>query len=237
MNTITESLKERDWETITQELNERGYATIPAVVDDRECKSLLAQFNAENQYRKTVVMERYRFGKGVYKYFNYPLPDIITQLREQVYEYIVPVANKWMEVLKINQRYPGKHREFIKACKENGQEKATALILGYGAGGWCAMHQDLYGDVYFPMQILAFLDDIGTDYTGGEFILTENIPMAQSRTHVLKPKKGDIMIFTTNFRPVKGAKGYYRVTMKHGVATIESGERHTLGIIFHDAKS
>ncbi|WPV02119.1 2OG-Fe(II) oxygenase [Mucilaginibacter sp. cycad4] len=237
MQTIADRLKEKDWVKIREQLNGHGFAAIPAVVTDEECNTLMEAFKAENHYRKTVVMERYRFGKGVYKYFTYPLPDIITELREQMYEYLAPVANKWMEVLKINQHYPQKHDEFIKKCRENGQEKATALILGYGEGGWCAMHQDLYGEVYFPMQILIFLDDIDTDYTGGEFVLTENIPMAQSRTHVLKPKKGDIMAFTTNFRPAKGAKGYYRVTVKHGVATIASGNRHTLGIIFHDAKS
>lgn len=237
MKTIAQRLKEKSWDQISSELNEQGFTTIPGLVSDKECAVLLGEYHEEYRYRKTVVMERYRFGKGVYKYFNYPLPDIITELRQQVYTHLAPVANKWMEVLKTGIHYPPAHDEFIGRCRKNGQSKATALILGYGPGGFCTMHQDLYGEVYFPMQIVIFLDDIDNDYTGGEFILTENIPMAQSRAHVLKPKKGDVLVFATNFRPVKGAKGFYRVTMKHGVATVKTGERHTLGVIFHDAKS
>jgi uncharacterized protein len=237
MKTIEERLKTKDWEQILGELNTQGFTTIPELISDEECAELLKEFHEEYRYRKTVVMERYRFGNGVYKYFNYPLPNILTELRQHIYSYLAPVANKWMEVLEVNLHYPATHQEFIKQCQENGQEKATALILGYGPGGFCTMHQDLYGEIYFPMQIVIFLDDIDNDYTGGEFILTENIPMAQSRAHVLKPKKGDVIAFATNFRPVKGAKGYYRVTMKHGVATVKTGERHTLGVIFHDAKS
>ncbi|WP_333575105.1 2OG-Fe(II) oxygenase [Sphingobacterium sp.] len=237
MHTIEQRLQTKNWDTILEALNNNGFAIVPDLINDSECAELLHEFNEEYRYRKTVVMERYRFGKGVYKYFNYPLPNMLTELRENFYGYLAPLANKWMEVLKTKTRYPQKHHEFIARCKENGQEKATALILGYGAGGFCAMHQDLYGEVYFPLQIVLFLDDVDKDYTGGEFILTENIPMAQSRTHAIKPKKGDVIIFATNFRPVKGVKGYYRVTMKHGVSTIHSGERHTLGIIFHDAKS
>lgn len=237
MNTIEQRLKTKKWDIILDELNSKGFAIVPDLINDQECSELLGAFKEEYRYRKTVVMERYRFGKGVYRYFNYPLPNILTELRTHFYGYLAPVANIWMEVLKIKNRYPKNHSEFIEQCKENGQEKATALILGYGVGGFCAMHQDLYGEVYFPMQIVLFLDNIDEDYTGGEFILTENIPMAQSRTHVIKPKKGDVIVFATNFRPVKGTKGYYRVTMKHGVSTIHSGERHTLGVIFHDAKS
>jgi hypothetical protein len=237
MKTIEERLKAGNMDAILGELNTKGFAVVPGLIDNDECAELLHEFNEEYRYRKTVVMERYRFGKGVYKYFTYPLPAIITELRKSFYSYLAPVANGWMSVLKIIKLYPATHEEFIEQCRANGQEKATALVLGYGKDGFCAMHQDLYGEVYFPMQILIFLDEPDLDYTGGEFILTENIPMAQSRTHVLKPKKGDVLAFTTNFRPVKGAKGYYRVTMRHGVATIHSGERHTLGIIFHDAKS
>ncbi|WP_454881049.1 2OG-Fe(II) oxygenase [Sphingobacterium detergens] len=237
MYTIEQRLKTKQWDVILDELIDKGFAVVPDVVDEQECAQLLGEFKAEYRYRKTVVMERYRFGRGVYKYFHYPLPSILTELRENFYGYLMPLANRWMEVLKINVQFPQMHKDFIAQCKNNGQDKTTALILGYGAGGFCAMHQDLYGEIFFPMQLVLFLDDIDTDYTGGEFILTENIPMAQSRTHVVKPKKGDIIVFTTNFRPVKGERGYYRVTMKHGVSTIHSGERHTLGLIFHDAKS
>jgi hypothetical protein len=237
METIAKRLSEKNWENTLHELNGQGFTIIPDLISGTECADLLNEFNEEYRYRKTVVMERYRFGKGVYKYFNYPLPHLLAVIRYEFYKYLAPVANKWMEVLKINLHYPATHPEFIEQCYHNGQTKATALILGYGPNGFCTMHQDIYGEIHFPLQLVIFLDDIDSDYTGGEFVLTENIPMAQSRVHVLKPRKGDIVVFASNFRPVKGAKGYYRVTMKHGVATIKTGERHTLGVIFHDAKA
>jgi len=182
-------------------------------------------------------MERYRFGLGEYKYFQYPLTDLITEIRERIYKYLAPVANKWMEFLKIDTRYPDNHEALQKLCAAGGQELPTALILKYGKGGFNTLHQDLYGDIYFPMQAVLFLNQPEEDYTGGEFVLTEQIPRAQSKANVLKPERGDMLIFTTNFRPVKGSKGYYRVNMKHGVSPLHSGERHTLGIIFHDARS
>jgi hypothetical protein len=194
-------------------------------------------YNDGQHYRKTVNMERYRFGRGEYKYFTYPLPPLIQQIREFVYPHIAKVANTWMEVLNLEESFPDNFTELQQRCHEYGQDKPTALILKYGSGGYNTLHQDLYGEVYFPLQLVLFLNDPEKDYTGGEFVLIEQTPRAQSRAIVLKPKLGDMLIFTTNFRPVKGSRGYYRVNMKHGVSEVLSGQRHTLGIIFHDALS
>lgn len=182
-------------------------------------------------------MERYRFGLGEYKYFNYPLPDLIQTIRKTIYPSLAPIANYWMKVLNIDTKFPDTFQELQARCHANNQLKPTVLILKYGKGGHNTLHQDLYGDVYFPIQTVLFLNKPDEDFTGGEFVLTQQTPRAQSKVIVLKPKKGDMLIFTTNFRPVKGSKGYYRVNMKHGVSEIQSGERHTLGIIFHDALS
>lgn len=224
-------------EQIATDLHEKGFAIVKNVLSKEQCETLIRDYNADNTYRKTISMERYRFGLGEYKYFQYPLPELITGIREKVYTYLAPVANKWMEVLKIDTRYPPTHEALKEQCAAAGQEKPTILILKYGKGGFNTLHQDLYGDIYFPMQAVLFLNQPEEDYTGGEFVLTEQIPRAQSKANVLKPERGDMLIFTTNFRPVKGSKGYYRVNMKHGVSPLHSGERHTLGIIFHDARS
>jgi hypothetical protein len=182
-------------------------------------------------------MERYRFGAGEYKYFSYPLPSLINDIRQTVYPHIAPIANKWMEVLHLDQRFPATHEALRKRCHDHKQVHPTVLILQYGKGGFNTLHQDLYGDIYFPMQLVLFLSEPGDDYTGGEFVLTEQIPRAQSKAIVLSPRRGDMLLFTTNFRPAKGSKGYYRVNMKHGVSPVHTGQRYTLGIIFHDALS
>jgi hypothetical protein len=196
---------------------------------------LILQYNNDVLYRKTINMERYRFGLGEYKYFQYPLPAIIQQLRENVYPKLAPVANSWMRALNIEKHFPGSLTELLELCHAHKQDRPTPLILQYGKGGYNTLHQDLYGDVYFPMQLVLFLNEPDKDYEGGEFVLIEQRPRAQSKAIVLKPRKGDMLMFTTNFRPVKGTKGYYRVNMKHGVSELTAGERHTLGIIFHDA--
>lgn len=224
-----------NWQNIVEEMHEKGFATIPKFLTDEQCTELINEYNYPNAYRKTVVMERYRFGLGEYKYFNYPLPNLIQSIRESIYPKLAPIANTWMKVLNIDTIFPETHQELLKQCNVNNQLKATVLILKYGKGGHNTLHQDLYGDVYFHIQTVLFLNEPDQDFTGGEFVLTQQIPRAQSKAIVLKPKKGDMLIFTTNFRPVKGSKGYYRVNMKHGVSEIHSGERHTLGIIFHDA--
>jgi hypothetical protein len=236
MKSIIEQIEKQDWHTIGNSLNDKGYAVVKGILTKEECDELIEDYTSDN-YRKTVVMERYRFGIGEYKYFSYPLPEIIVNIRETVYPHLAKVANLWMQVLNIDKNFPLKHEELKAQCHAAGQTKPTVLILKYGEGGFNPLHQDLYGDIYFPMQLVLFLNGPGGDYTGGEFVLTEQIPRAQSKAIVLKPKRGDMLLFTTNFRPVKGSKGYYRVNMKHGVSEVHTGERHTLGIIFHDALS
>ncbi|PCJ82514.1 MAG: prolyl 4-hydroxylase subunit alpha [Bacteroidetes bacterium] len=237
MEKVKTKLAATDWQSIATSLNEKGYAIIPKLVSDEQCTELIENYRVENLYRKTVVMERYRFGLGEYKYFDYPLPEIIQLIRESSYPKLVPIANLWMKVLKIDTIFPETHQELQRQCHASNQLKPTPLILKYGKGGFNTLHQDLYGDVYFPLQTVLFLNEPDLDFTGGEFVLTQQTPRAQSKAMVLKPKKGDMLIFTTNFRPVKGTKGYYRVNMKHGVSELHSGERYTMGIIFHDAIS
>ncbi|RBL90916.1 prolyl 4-hydroxylase subunit alpha [Chitinophaga flava] len=230
-------LEQQDWHTIAESLHDKGFSIVENILSAEECKQLISNYTTPDIYRKTISMERYRFGSGEYKYFKYPLSSLITAIRQTVYSHIAPVANKWMEVLQIDKTFPANHETLLQQCKAAGQDKPTILILKYGPGGFNTLHQDLYGDIFFPMQIVLFLNEPGEDYTGGEFVLTEQIPRAQSKATVLKPRRGDMLIFTTNFRPTKGSKGYYRVNMKHGVSEVTNGNRHTLGIIFHDALS
>ena len=226
-----------DWETVKNEMNAKGFALVPKVLSGTQCEDLIQNYNNASAYRKTVVMERYRFGLGEYKYFNYPLPGLIQTIRENVYPKLAPIANQWMEMLNIDKIFPGSFQELKKLCHTNNQVNPTVLILKYGKGGHNTLHRDLYGEIFFPIQVVLFLNEPGKDFTGGEFVLTLQTPRAQSKAIVLRPGKGDMLIFTTNFRPMKGSKGYYRVNMKHGVSELHDGERHTLGIIFHDALS
>jgi hypothetical protein len=237
MKPLIERLKEKDWAEVAENMHSRGYAIVKNVLTKTECNGLIESYDAEQVYRKTISMARYRFGLGEYKYFRYPLPEMITQIRETVYPMIAPIANRWMELLHTRSSFPATHDELKTLCAEHGQPHPTILILKYGKNGFNTLHQDLYGDVYFPMQLVLFLNEPGEDYTGGEFVLTEQIPRAQSKANVIIPRRGDMLLFTTNFRPAKGTKGYYRVNMKHGVSPLHSGHRHTLGIIFHDALS
>lgn len=206
---MKETINQLDWNTISSQLNEHGYALIKQVITVDECDKLAKGYDQNELYRKTINMERYRFGLGEYKYFNYPLPIIIEQIRQSVYPHLATVANTWMRVLNIDKRFPEGHRELLDECHTHQQTKPTPLILRYDKGGYNTLHQDLYGDIYFPMQLVLFLDEPGKDYEGGEFVLIEQRPRAQSKAIVLKPRKGDMLIFTTNFRPVKGSKGYY----------------------------
>jgi hypothetical protein len=234
---MKEQLTSIDWQIVAEEMHKKGYAILPKLISEEQCKVLINLYDEPIGFRKTVVMERYRFGLGEYKYFDYPLPQTIQALRENIYPKLVPIANLWMKVLKINKQFPKTLKELQQQCHDNNQLKPTPLILKYGKGGFNTLHQDLYGEVYFPIQTVLFLNEPGVDFEGGEFVLTQQIPRAQSKAIVLKPKKGDMLIFTTNFRPIKGTKGYYRVNMKHGVSELHNGVRHTLGIIFHDATS
>lgn len=232
-----EKINAIDWNVITDDMHQNGFAVLPNLLSDQQCEALKAAYNNPTAYRKTVVMERYRFGLGEYKYFNYPLPDSIQRIRTDIYPKLAPIANMWFKALNIDKQFPLEHAELLQQCHDNNQQKATVLILKYGKGGFNTLHQDLYGAIYFPIQTVLFLNEPDKDFTGGEFILTQQIPRAQSKAIVLKPKKDDMLIFTTNFKPEKGTKGYYRVKMKHGVSEVKSGERYTLGIIFHDALS
>ncbi|AYL94056.1 2OG-Fe(II) oxygenase [Mucilaginibacter celer] len=233
---VKQRIDELDWPQIAAGLDNKGYAQVKGVLTSDECEELKAGYANEQRYRKTVVMERHNYGKGEYKYFAYPLPALIQQLRESVYPHLAPVANNWMLQLNKEHAFPGSLDNLIALCHQQGQVKPTALILKYEQGGYNAMHQDLYGEVFFPMQLVFILDEPGKDYEGGEFVLTEQKPREQSRAIVLKPGKGDMLIFTTSFRPAKGLRGYHRVNMKHGVSELTEGKRHSMGIIFHDAK-
>ena len=237
MENSEEKIVPLNWLTVAEEMHEKGFAVIPKFLTNKQCTELISEYNNPNSYRKTVVMERYHFGLGEYKYFNYPLPNLIQSIRESIYPKLAPIANAWMKVLNIDAIFPNTHQQLLEQCHSNNQKKATVLILKYGKGGHNTLHQDLYGDVYFPIQTVLFLNEPDQDFTGGEFVLTQQTPRAQSKAIVLNPNKGDMLIFATKFRPVKGSKRYYRVNMKHGVSEIHSGERHTLGIIFHDALS
>ena len=237
MQNITTKIENIDWVNVTGTMHDKGFAIIPNLLTNAQCEELKYEYANPDLYRKTVVMERYRFGLGEYKYFNYPLPNLIQNIRTSIYPKLAPIAIAWFKALNIEKTFPATHQELLQQCHANNQLKATVLILKYGKGGHNTLHQDLYGDVYFPIQAVLLLNEPGEDFTGGEFVLTQQTPRAQSKAIVLKPKKSDMLIFTTNFRPIKGTKGYYRVNMKHGVSEIHSGERHTLGIIFHDALS
>lgn len=229
-------LKHIDQEEIRQSLDARGFVHIPAMFTEDECNSIANLYDQEALFRSTINMQRYRFGLGEYKYFSYPLPQLIQSVRERLYPVLVPVANEWMEKSGSEIRYPDDLEEFIALCHAHGQLRPTPLILRYEAGGYNTLHQDLYGDVYFPFQVVVMLKRPGKDYEGGELVFVEQLPRAQSKASVLSPDQGDTVIFTTNFRPVKGSKGFYRARMKHGVSPVTKGIRYTMGVIFHDAK-
>ncbi len=224
-----------NWNTIYTSLNEKGFAHVPNLLSLEECRTLKNFYGDSGLYRSTINMQRYRFGKGEYKYFNYPLPALIQKRREELYEPLAILANQWMQQLSIDIHYPATHQEFIERCHQKNQLRPTPLILHYQQGGFNTLHQDLYGDIYFPFQVVFVLTQKGRDYEGGELVLTEQIPRAQSKATVLSADQGDAIIFTTNFRPVRGSRGYYRATLKHGVSEVTAGERYALGIIFHDA--
>jgi hypothetical protein len=236
--TVYRPLKERvdalDWDQITAQLDDRGFAVTERVLGSAECDDLADLFDG-GQFRSTVDMARHRFGDGRYRYFDHPLPGPIAELRTSFYDHLAPIANEWSRRLKGDEEYPLRHLELLELCREAGQERPTPLILRYGEGDWNALHQDLYGEVYFPFQILTILSRPGVDFEGGEFVLVEQRPRAQSRAHVLDPPQGAFVIFPTHHRPASGKTGYHRAGLRHGVSTLTSGSRTALGIIFHDA--
>jgi hypothetical protein len=226
-----------DWEHARGQLDERGFVLIPGLLTKNICKEVAGYYAEDHRFRSRIEMARYSFGRGEYKYFNYPLPEIAQQLRASIYLQLTPLANQWNERLGGRAPpYPEQLSDFLERCHRAGQKRATPLLLKYGAGDFNCLHQDLYGAVFFPFQVTCFLSQHGKDFDGGEFVLAEQQPRRQSRVEVLTPEQGDAVIFSVHHRPVRGARGYYRANLRHGVSTVRSGERYTLGIIFHDAK-
>jgi hypothetical protein len=232
--TLTARVAALPWPALHADLDARGFARTGPVLRARECGDLAALYD-RGAFRSTIDMARYRFGEGQYKYFAYPLPPAVDELRRALYPPLAAAANRWAERLGEQARYPAELDEFLARCAASGQTRPTPLLLRYGPGGHNTLHQDLYGDVAFPFQALVVLSEQGSDYEGGESVLLEQRPRAQSRAHVAVLRRGELMLFTTRHRPVAGARGYYRATMRHGVATISAGERYGLGVIFHDA--
>jgi hypothetical protein len=233
---IAQRVHDLDWDALTDSLFTHGFAMTEPVLSPLQCRNIAAMFNQDERFRKIVNMAQHRFGSGIYKYFKYPLPEHVTELRTATYEYLAPIANAFNEALDRPEHYPSSHEQFLKVCHKAGQTRPTPLVLHYEEGDFNCLHQDLYGELAFPLQITAFLSERETDYTGGEFVLQEQMPRAQSRVHVIKPEQGQLVIFATTYRPERTARGFRKVNMKHGVATVRTGKRDTLGIIFHDAK-
>ena len=225
-----------DWNALAAELSSYGCAVIEKLLTPEECAQIAALYPHEVHFRSHVHMARHGFGRGEYRYFKYPLPDVIGGLRTALYPRLAPVANKWNERMCVDQRYPDMHADFLKQCHDAGQVRPTPLLLQYVPGDFNCLHQDLYGALAFPIQVAILLSEPGRDFTGGEFVLTEQRPRMQSRAEVVPLRQGDAVAFAVHNRPVQGTKGSYRVNLRHGVSRVRSGRRHTLGIIFHDAK-
>jgi uncharacterized protein len=225
-----------DWTQATGDLDAQGCAVLKGLLSPDECRGLAALYPDDTRFRSRVVMGRHGFGRGEYKYFAYPLPNLIAQLRPALYAQLRDVANRWNEAMGIDIRYPQGHEAFLKRCHAAGQTRPTPLLLQYGESDYNCLHQDLYGEHVFPLQIAILLSEPGRDFTGGEFVLTEQRPRMQSRPEVVPLAQGDAVAFAVHVRPVQGARGFYRVNLRHGVSRIRSGHRHTLGVIFHDAK-
>ncbi len=225
-----------DWERVADALNDTGAAMVERLLTAKECREIAALYDDDSRFRSRIVMARHGFGQGEYKYFSYPLPPLVESLRTALYPHLAPIANGWNERMGVAMRYPAKHREFLALCHERGQTRPTPLLLRYEAGDYNCLHQDLYGELAFPLQTAILLSEPGKDFTGGEFVLTEQRPRMQSRAEVVPLKQGDAVVFAVHHRPVKGTRGTYRVNMRHGVSRLRSGHRLTLGVIFHDAK-
>jgi uncharacterized protein len=232
---IADRLAELDWQFIRQSLCELGYVLTPSILTRDECANLIGGYSDDSAFRSHIIMARFRFGQGDYKYFNYPLPKLIQELREHSYSHLAPIANEWNCSLGVNEQFPKSHADFVALCRDKGQTRATPLLLHYQAGDYNCLHQDLYGDLVFPLQLTVLLSAPMDDFTGGEFLLVEQRPRAQSRGEVVPLRQGEAVIFAVHHRPVPGVRGFHRVTMRHGVSRLRSGSRFTLGVIFHDA--
>jgi uncharacterized protein len=228
-------LQAYDWAGLADELDAHGCAMLEALLSPNECMALAGLYADDGRFRSRVVMGRHGFGRGEYRYFDYPLPDVVAELRGAAYPLLVPIANRWNASMGLAVRYPATHAEFIERCHAAGQRRPTPLLLQYGADDYNCLHQDLYGEHVFPLQLAILLSEPGRDFSGGEFVLTEQRPRMQSRVEVAPLRQGDAVLFAVQQRPVQGTRGSYRVNMRHGVSRVRSGHRHTLGIIFHDA--
>ncbi len=237
MSSIQQRIDAVDWSNAEESLSARGYAVTNPILSSEECASIIALYNDDSRFRSQVIMERHRFGVGDYKYFANPLPQTVANLRTSAYPHLAKVANEWAEAFgEKKPPFPLDHAAFLKICHKAGQTKPTPLILHYEAGGYNCLHQDLYGEVAFPLQMVFLLGQPGRDWEGGEFLLVEQQPRAQSKAEVVPANQGQTIVFTTRYRPVKGSRGHYRVNLRHGVSRVHRGTRYTLGIIFHDAK-
>ncbi|MGY3483579.1 hypothetical protein ACVW1C_001462 [Bradyrhizobium sp. USDA 4011] len=225
-----------DWDQITTDLDGQGCAVLGGLLTPQECDAIATLYPDDSRFRSRVVMGRHGFGRGEYKYFSYPLPDLIAELRPALYARLTATANRWNETMGIEISYPPSHAAFLKRCHDAGQTRPTPLLLQYGEDDYNCLHQDLYGEHVFPIQVAILLSQPGRDFTGGEFVLTEQRPRMQSRPEVVPLTKGDAVAFAVHHRPVQGTRGPYRVNLRHGVSRIRSGHRHTVGVIFHDAK-
>jgi uncharacterized protein len=224
-----------DWAGVADDLDTQGCAMLEALLSPQECRALAALYADDGRFRSRVVMGRHGFGRGEYKYFGYPLPDTVASLRSAIYPRLAPIANRWNAAMGIDVRYPGTHAAFLARCHAAGQQRPTPLLLQYGAGDYNCLHQDLYGEHVFPLQMAILLSEPERDFSGGEFVLTEQRPRMQSRLQVVPLRQGDAVVFAVHQRPVQGSRGHYRVNLRHGVSCVRTGHRHTLGIIFHDA--
>jgi uncharacterized protein len=232
---VAERTRALDWDRAARALDAAGNAMLERLLSPDECRSLASMYAADDIFRNRIVMARHGFGRGEYKYFSYPLPEIVAALRTALYPHLAPIANRWNEALGIDVRYPERHADFLARCHEAGQRRPTPLLLQYQADDFNCLHQDVYGEHVFPLQVAILLSQPGRDFTGGEFVMTEQRPRMQSRAEVVPLRQGDAVVFTVRNRPVQGTRGVYRVNLRHGVSRIRSGHRHTVGIIFHDA--
>jgi hypothetical protein len=236
ISTIDERIEDVSWRQVARDLDAEGNAIIKGLLSPDECDELRALYHDDKIFRSEVVMERHGFGRGEYRYFSYPLPELIATMRTSIYPHLVSTANRWNEAMRIDVRYPATHAEFIQRCHQAGQDKPTPLLLKYGVDDYNCLHQDLYGEHIFPLQLAVLLSEPDVDFTGGEFVMTEQRPRMQSRPIVVPLRKGDAIVFAVHHRPVQGKKSVYRVNLRHGVSRLRSGSRYTLGIIFHDAR-
>ena len=235
MNDIIKRIDGIDWQRVSVGLDEVGWAVLPALLSTEECNGIAALYGPGDLFRSQVQMARHGYGRGEYRYFAYPLPPLIQTMRTMLYARLAPIANRWNERMGIDVRFPAEHSDFLERCHAAGQSRPTPLLLQYGAGDYNCLHQDLYGEHVFPLQVATLLSQSGEDFTGGELVITEQRPRMQSRASVVPLSRGDAVLFAVNSRPHRGTRGDYRVKLRHGVSTVRSGRRHTLGIIFHDA--